>query len=579
MSTRLRLFPVRCAFVAALLSLAGDAVFAQAPLEPPQLPSRTIFYVIWRGMPAGDVRKTNSLMSLWDDPDFAPVRAALVNEMINDAKNQKGKPAPSREELAGFATLLDNSFTIGYLPREGAPPKPATPAAKPPAWNGMFLVYDRSGKEELLSKAVLRMRGTSEEIPTLTEITVAGVKALKVERKSGTNYWAETGKYAVSATEPAVFEEVLKRVTGKAAADSLAEVATYRQAKPLLSGGLIEFFLRVPQIRDITGDPDSASPYMKMLWSSIHLDALHVFAGHLSLEGTRTRLEGAVLGDTAQGSLFDIWSAGQRQPESLAYVTPSTIYYSETQLDLQGIYNTLKRALAQPGSNTAQFVTSMESSLETRIGMKLTDAFALTGGEFGSLESSPALEDDKKVYFLGIRNKPEALKLMRTMFSDKLTSEHNEGDVTYMKISLKGNQDAKGVAQWNFYHLAMTPNLLLGASKTETLRAALAEAAAGGPDPLPKNLAVARSQFPDKLNGFSYFDLQRVDWPALKQQWSAQAAKAAASAKSIDAERKSKRWNELLLNVNPAVFPRHLHSVTGGSWKDSSGVHFDEWVD
>ena len=226
---RLRLVFTRISFLVALIAPSAGSVFAQAPLEPTQLPSRTIFYLLWCGTPTGEVRKTNSLMSLWDDPDFAPVRTALANAMMSDAKSQKEKSSLSREELANFATLLDNPFTIGYIPREGAAPKPATPNAKPPAWNGMFLVYDRSGKEELLSKAVLRMRAGGEDIPTLTDITVAGVKALKVERKSGTNYWAETGKYAVSATEPAVFEEVLKRVTGKATGSSLAELAVYRE--------------------------------------------------------------------------------------------------------------------------------------------------------------------------------------------------------------------------------------------------------------------------------------------------------------------------------------------------------------
>jgi len=36
-------------------------------------------YLIWRGTPAGDARKANSLLALWDDPDLAPVRAAMMN--------------------------------------------------------------------------------------------------------------------------------------------------------------------------------------------------------------------------------------------------------------------------------------------------------------------------------------------------------------------------------------------------------------------------------------------------------------------------------------------------------------------
>ncbi len=577
---------IRASLLALLLSILASSAFAQAPLEPAQLPARTIFYFIWHGAPSGEIRKTNSLTSLWDDPDFAPVRAAMANAMLNNAKEQKDHSGMSREEIANFSTLLDNPFTIGYLPREGPAPKPATansaaPAsAAAPAWNGMFLVYDRSGKEDLLSKAVLRMRSNSgTDIPHLTEITVAGVKALKVERKSGTNYWAETGKFAVSASEPSVFEEILKRLAGKSSGGSLADSDAYREAKPLVSGGLVEFFLRVPQIKDVAGDSDSAPPQLKAIWSGIRLDAIHVFAGHVSLEGARTRLQGAVLGNTAEGSLFDIWSAGQAQPESLAYVSPDTVYYNESQISLLGIYNVLKRALAQPGSNSASLVTTIESSVQTRIGMPLPDAFALTSGEFGSLQTSPTLDPDKKIFFAGIHNKPEALKLMRTIFSDQLTSERNEGNITYLKISLKGSQGTKGVAQWKFYHLAMTPNLLLGANKLEALRTTLAQAATPEAASLPANLKAARSLFPAQLNGFSYFDLQRLDWAALKQRWAEQAVKSAAAAKSIDAEQKTTLLNDWLTNVNPAVFPRHLHSMTGASWKDATGVHFDEWMD
>lgn len=565
--------------LAIFAALAAAALPAQAPLEPAQLPARTIFYLIWRGTPTGDVRKTNSLMSLWDDPDFAPSRAALLNNLMSDPKKHDPKNALTREEISSYAALLDNPFTIGYLPREGPAPQPATAGTPPPAWNGMFLVYDRSGKEELLSKAVLRMRGNSSEIPAVTEVTVAGVKALKVERKSGTNYWAETGKYAVAASEPAVFEEVLKRVTRKTQGSSLVELEAYREAKPLLAGGIVEFFLRVPQIKEIAGDPDSAPPQMKLIWNTVHLEAVHVFAGHVSLEGPRTRLRGAVLGDTSGGTLFDIWSAGQTQPTSLSYVTPDTIYYNETQINLPGIYNIAKRAFSQSGQNGAALTAGVEAAAQTRIGMTLPEAFALTNGEFGTLQSNPALDPDKKVYFLGISDKPGTMKLLRTIFGEQLTAEHDEGNVTYFKVASKSKQSASGVAFWDSYHLAMTPNLLLGASKADVLRATIAQSASANGGSLPRNFQAARTQFPEKLSGFSYVDFQKFDWPALQQQWAAQAAKAAATAKTPDDKEKAQQWNEFLIHADPAVFPRHLHSVTGASWKDAKGVHFDEWMD
>ena len=566
-------------FALLLVSSAFPAA-AQAPLEPQQLPARTTFYLIWRGSATGEARKNNALLGLWDDPDFAPVRAAMVEALMNDSKQQK-KSGPTREEIAQYATLLDNSFTFGYLPpREKTPARApaAAPGVKAPAWNGMFLVYDRSGKEALLSKAVLRMRTGGTEIPKLTELTVAGIPALKIERKSGTTYWSETGKYAVSASEESVFEEILKRLSGKGVVGSLADSEAYHEAQPLLAGGMVEFFLRVPQLKELAGDSETAPPAVKALWSAIRLEAIHVFAGHISLEGSRTRLQGAILGNTAEGSLFDIWGEGQAQPASLAYLTPDTIYYHESQFSLPGVYHAVKRALSQSGANASTMASTLENMAQTRIGMPLPDALALTTGEFGSLESSPALDPDKKVYFAGISNKPEILKLMRTILSDRITSERNDGNVTYLKISLKGNQGSTGVAQWGFYHLAVTPNLVLGAPKGETLRATLSQVAAGDPA-LPKNLQTARAKFPELLNGFSYFDFQRLDWPAVKRQWISQATSKARETKTADADRTVKQINDWFQTLNPEVFPRHLHSLTGASWKDAAGVHFDEWVD
>jgi hypothetical protein len=533
--------------------LAPEGTVAQSPLGATQLPARTSFYLVWHGSPAGDARTNNALMSLWDDPDLAPMRAAMVDAIMSDANKQKEKPGVTREELAQIATLLDNPFTMGYLPRRDTAAPKAT-VGKTAAWNGMFFVYDRTGKEELLSKAISRMRSGDKEIPKLSEVTIAGVKALKIEKKSCTTYWAETGKYMVAAGEETIFEEVLNRLAGKSAGGSLADSEAYKEAKPLLSGGLLEFFLRVPQIKDMAGDSSTTTPELKAMWSNLKPESLHVFAGHISLEGARTRLQGGILGDTTEGSLFDVWSAGQKQPASLAYVSPETVYYNESQVNLLGIYKMLNRILTSPGSNMAPLAKTMENAAETRIGMPLPDALALTSGEFGAMQTSPALNPDKKVFFAGIRNKPESLKLIRTILSDRLTSERNEENVTYLKISLKGNQGAAGVAQWKFYHLAVTPDLLLVASKSETLRGMLSQPPPAGTSSLPANLRAARAKFPETLIGFSYYDLQKLDWPALQQNWKAQMTKAATESQKADAAQKTKGLNDWMDSINPVAF-------------------------
>lgn len=571
--------------VAILGFVAAARSAAQSPVDPAQLPGRTSFYLLWHGTPTSEVRAKNSLYALWDDHDFAPARSAFFASLLTQSQNQKNKPVLSPEEAAQYASLLDNPFLIGYLrrPESTAPTAAAKSSAPKPEWNGMFFIYDRTGKEELLSKAVVRLRGAETDIPKLTPLTVAGVSALKVERKSGTTYWAEFGKYAVSTNEQAVFEEVLNLLNGKAPSTKLSQSPAFVEAKPLLTGGVIEFFLNVSNLKELALDSQTgASAQFKPFLAALKLDSLHSIAGHLSLEGPKTRLQAAILGDTAPGSLFDVFAEGQTTPASLALLSPQTVYYNESQVDLLGLYKFLKRVIAQAGGNSTQQVDLLENMATTRLGMPLPDALGLTTGEFASIQSSPSFEADQQVYFFGIRNKADALKLTRTLMGDRITAEHNEGSTTLLKISLQGGQSASGVAQWNFYHLAMTPNALLGASKTETLHKYLERSAVGSDPVLPKGFQTARSQFPDKISGLTFVDFQRLDWAALQAQWIAEAKKmqaAKATANSKGNSTSNPNFHDWLSQVDPAVFSRHLHSLAGASWKDAKGVHLDEWLE
>jgi hypothetical protein len=580
-----RYFRYVCLMVFSLLLFGVTASFAQAPIEPAHLPKRTTFYVLWRGTPSSDLRKNNSMLALWDDPDFGPVRAALFNSM-NNSEKKKGKEPLTREELVEYAPLLDNSFVLGYLakPEPAAAKSPATksPAAgtatakKPaaPEWNGLFFVYDRTGKEALLSKAVTHMRGAESDIPKLVPVTVSGVSALKIERKSGITYWAETGKYAISANELSAFEEILKRLNDKPATTSLADTEEFQEAKPLLGNGILEFFLRIPDAKTLSASAGTSASAMqvKALLSLVKFDAIHAVAGNISLQGAKTRMQGGILGDATPGTLFDIWSEGQVNPRGLSLVSANTVYLNETQFDLLGIYNLLKRTF---GKGQPQLIDSVEKGLETRLGMPLKDALALTNGEITTLQNDPPMDENKRIFALNIQDKPGAMKLLRSIFGDQLSAEHTEASVTTMKISTGGGQSDAGVAQFSFFYLAMTPDLLIGTTKNATLQDLLAQRAAS-PVAIPANIATSRAQFPEKISGFSYVDFQKIDWAALKTRWAAEAKAAAAKSSATPT---GSNPGEYLNGIDPTVFSRHLHSLQGASWKDSKGIHFDEWID
>jgi hypothetical protein len=576
--------------IAALLFVAGgNAARAQAPLEPAQMSPRTLFYVSWHGVPGAEARKANALLALWDDADFAPVRSAMAAGMLNSSAENPARAKLTPEQVKEFAGLLENSFTVGYVnePEKRKAANAAVAAdAKAAGWNGMFFVYDRTGKEVVLAKAMVRLRAEEKEAPVLSQVIIGGVQVLKAEGKSGATYWAEYGKYAVGAGERSVMEEILGRLDGKVSGGaSLAQSAAYQEAKPILGGGLLEFFLRVPDLKEIAAADTKPGMFQAgPMLQAARLDAVHSIGGRMKIEGARTRLQAAVFGDAAEGTPFDIWSAGQAAPASLALVPANAVFYNSTQFNFSGIYETVKRVgrAAFPPAQQGN-VEMFEAVAQQKLGMPPAEAVALLTGEVATLQASPSMDTANQVYFFGIRKKPEMLKLFRTIAAEQLSSERNEGDVTFLKISLGGKEGAAGSAQWNFFNLAVTPDLIIAASRMETLREVLAtraKGAAGGGLAAVPQFQAGRAQFPQNLNGLSYLDMQKVDWQGLRNRLIEEAKKGAATrASGASKEAAPSAATDWLTQINLQVFARHLHYSSSVSWKDSKGIHWDQWVE
>jgi hypothetical protein len=569
------------------LLFAAPRARAQAPIEPARLPARTAFYVVWRGEPAGDIRKSNNLFALWDDPEFASVRAAMFDNLNSAASGENksaAKPGLTSAEAQEYSALLENGFVLGYLSKPDSKMTASATPTKPPAslsttaiekWNGIFFLYNRTGKEALLSKAVLRMRDNEKELPQLSQTTIAGIPALKVQRTSGTTYWVEHGKYAASANDPAVLEQILPRLEGATPPDSLSQSPSYQEAQPHL-GGVLELFGAIPALKN-NAEGTSNGFYLPAVLTAIKLDAVRSICGRVVLDGAKTRFQGVILGDTAPGSLLDLWPEGVDSPPSLAIMPPNAISYSESQFDLPAFYAVLKRGLAamSPGQNPSMMVEMMA---QQKLGMPLADALNLPTGEFTSMQLSPALDPDKSIYVFGIHKKAETLKLMRTLLGEQIISERTEGDTTFLKISLNAKQNAKGVAGWNFYHVGVTPNFIYGAPKFESVKEAIA-----GKDMMHTMvltpLQEARPDYPAKINGLYFFDFSKVDWAAAKARWIEEAKKSAAKPTATAGQKAAAaKVPHILADANPETLQRHLHTMVGASWKDEKGIHFDQWL-
>jgi hypothetical protein len=127
--------------------------------------------------------------------------------------------------------------------------------------------------------------------------------------------------------------------------------------------------------------------------------------------------------------------------------------------------------------------------------------------------------------------------------------------------------------------------MILGASRAESIREVLANRVKGktaaGLASVPQFQA-GRAQYPENLNGLSYLDFQKIDWQALKDRWLEEAKKSSAP-KSPDAAKNAvpsaTAAPDWLAQANPQVFARHLHYSSSVSWKDSKGIHWDQWLE
>src|SRR5262249_26157272 len=314
---------------------------AQVPIEPAKLPARTTFYLVWRGMPAGAARQANSLFALWDDAALAPAREALAQDLVSNSRKDKSSQL-TRAELDEFTSFFDNSFILGYLPEPKTRAAAVSSDGKKPRWNGLFVVYDHTGKEALMLKALLGIR-LQKDAPTASPTNIAGVPATKFTSKDNSFYWADKGKFTIATGERAIMEEVFARLDNKSSGSSLAEAAAFQEAQPHLGTGTLEFFVRIPDLNDFVPQDAAKGIPTKPIIDAMRLDAIHSIYTSVSFEGPKTHVQGAILGDTSAGTLFDIFADGQPSPAALGFASPDTLYFHSTQINFGGIYATVKR--------------------------------------------------------------------------------------------------------------------------------------------------------------------------------------------------------------------------------------------
>jgi hypothetical protein len=566
------IFCVSCA------SLAAQS--AREPLAA-KLPPDTIFYAQWRGMDfVRAAEKTNHVLEFLQDPDLAPVWTSLAVNLQKHETKRGQRAAPMG--LPEIVSLIDNPALFGLI--SSAEPQAASAGSAPPLatarQHGGFLVYDATGKRELIEK--LRVQRQAQESPTVqvTHFKFGGIEIEARTEAKSVSYTAFAGHYFLASDRKQIIEELVSRFNGSGESTiSVKSIPQYDEVHKFVGADdAVEFFARVPDLNEWqSGDAKSQTAVNTA--KSMHVDRIRVGAAGLSFHTADTQFRGEVLGDTSAGGLFDLIGDSRATFQTQPVVGMGT-EFNVFRLNLGATYQMARSAIvANATQQQAAGLLLFEAMAPRFIGMPLPDALALFTGEFASITSFANDGKPEQLYATSIQKPDEVLKLLRTIAASMILAEDSSNGVTYLNLAYPYRDPKSGAQLKKLYYVAVTSHVLLAAPSKDVLRLVVNDvsfnvvsASATGLFANPEFLQM-RSLLPGKLSGLSGADIAAFPWDKIASNTADQIQQAAK--RSPSATEPDLTWLKV---IQTGVISRHLHMSVSGSWKDSNGVYFDSYV-
>jgi hypothetical protein len=558
---------------------AGSSLFAQTPPIADRLPQNTLFYVQWRGKSfLGDADKKNHVLQLLEDPDFDVIRQALAKNLLQH-QQKDGSTAPP-VQLSDLISLLDNPAAAGLIVSP-ADPKSVSPGDAS-GLGSLFLVYDVTGKTDLVQKLKAAAQASSKEKPKITTYNFGGTSIeVRVEgADANASYNARAANYLLFASQKEVIEDLVTRFNGaNKPATSVTQLPEYQSIRPYVgSDAAIEYFARVPDLEKWSPSNTNAQQAAKFI-RNLHLDKIHAAGGGISFSGAALRAHGAILGDTSAGSLFDFAGMSSAKFETQQIVSSGS-YFSISRFNFASFYQTLRDAafgVATP--QQAAGLGAAEGMAQGYLGMSVADAFQLFTGEVASQGSFTPEGESQQMFALTIQKPQDVLKILRLSLSKMITAEDTSGDTTYLDLSYPTHDAATGQDRRSLYYVAVTPQFILVAPRKAMLRDAVARIS-GKPTAASEasilsnpDFILLRALMPEKLSGIGGADMSQIPWDKVIARYVQQMAQTGKQSNP-----KNPPSTEWLQSIKPGMFNRHLHVIANGWWKDSNGIYFDYYV-
>lgn len=621
----------------ALMILAGTALAQPAPLtapSPDRLPADTWMLVAWHGAAAANqVRATNPVMRLWDDPKFVSKREELLKRFLDEvaAGRKEGDEPFTREDLDDIISLLENPGVLGMT---GDPFAELLGGGEKVHF---FLVYNKAGKSEIVAK--LKQKEKPKPNAEVSTYTFHGVEIKKTvtttlpeptqpkepkepqageqeqepeaeppQPKVSYSFEASLGDHELMADNQEVMETLITRLQAKTgAAESLLQDAVYQRAQRFRAeGAMAEVFVRLPDFNRLPYPP---TPQMdiKAFVRELHLERLHGLWLSTGLGKDRFLMRAALLGDTAPGSILDVIGNNVRDFQTLA-AAPQAGSFGALHMDLPALYGTLLRA-AKAGLPPEQAASAdmIDGMVMMQTGMPLTELLALFTGEFGFVDTGEGqiAEVLPNVMLIPVTKSEPVLGLLRTLAGQYIQSEETLSGATVLTMGSPGTAEKDGTAaEGKPFYVAVAPNLLVVSPGLTQLKDVLARTAAGSAAPAGSLAAdatfqAARKTLPVEINGITYADWSRIPWEKelerMHQQFAKQVQETlekAEAAEKGDEEnppdpKKAEQLRQQAKNLEemdrmfgqllPLVM-KYFKLSAGATWKAPDGFFFYSYV-
>ena len=555
------------------------AAESQARAIESRLPATVQFYFHWRGTKSLDaVQAKNGLLRLWADPDFAPIRRAIIARAFGKSWLRSKNDRLTSDQLAALMPLLENEVIFGTVARNGAKSPDSVVA------DG-FLIYEGTGKAELIEKADAVLHRPPSKAAQTRSSTIGGAKIESTEKPDGTDFSAQVGNYYLRASRKDLIEDLVARFDANAPQGaSLAEDANWKRAQQNFAPGAVaEFFVRLDD-SSLVRAPKTQDMNVAAFAHGVHFERARAWAGSLNFTADATRLRVAILGDTSTGSIFDAIGASAPGFETLPLARDGSSY-SVWRLNLPAIYQILHGAFLDslPPQKAAN-LKGFDMLGAALLGMPVPDVLALLGGEVATVSSAPGDTTYTDLFAISIRKPEEVLRVLRKALGPMVRGETPGRDATLLELAMNTTDPVTKAPRVQLSYAAVTSQLLIysqrkamvldAVTRMRSSRLSSAESLSGNPD-----FQRTRAQLPASLSGFSYTQMTKQTWEREFSVLVRSLAKASAPKDSAaGGDGANAAAPDLLQGINLAVFSRYLHCYASGWWKTADGVYFDSYL-